>query len=520
MAIENSEIRTQRIAKNTIFLYLRMGLSLLVGLFTSRVILQTLGIQDYGIYNVVGGVVGMFALISGSMSSSISRFLTFELGRGDQERLRRVFATSVNVQLIMSIIVVIAAEIIGVWFLNHKMNIPEGRMDAANWVIQSSIFMFIIGLLMSPYNASIISHEKMGIYAYISIFDMIMKLLIVYALYLSPFDKLKSYAILLVIVSLLTTTINWIYCKRNFKECSYNLIFDKELFLQMAKYAGWGSVEGFAWTFNTQGVNILINIFFGVTLNAARGVASTIDNIVQQFVRNFMTALSPQVTKSYASGDIDYMHKLICMGAKYSYFLTLFFLIPLCFETKLILSLWLGIVPDYAVSFTQLSLATTICFTLGNTLIYGITATGDNKAYELVVGCLYLTIFPLTWVSFLCGLSPVSAYVVCLVVYVIILFAKIFVVCGKIEMSVSDYITNVLLKAMKVTFFALLLPISVCFLQSDSVLRLFEIVIFGTLFTFFVIWTIGVNNSERNFLYKILKNKVLCKFSRNKNLLH
>lgn len=503
---------TKRIAKNTVFLYIRMFVMMLIGLYTSRVILNVLGVEDYGIYNVVGGVVSMFSLLTAAMSSSISRFLTVELGRGDIDRLRSVFSTSLNVQLIMSAIIIIATEIVGVWFLNQKINIPTERLDSANWVMQCSILTFVVNLLMSPYNASIVSHEKMGIYAYVSVLDAVMKLVIVFALYYSPFDKLKSYAVLLLVVSLLTTSIYWLYCNHFFKECRYYIRMDSKLLKEIVSYAGWGVVGDGAWVLNTQGVNILINLFFGVTLNAARGIATTVDNIVQQFVRNFMVALNPQITKSYASGDFRYMHKLIFFGSKYSYFLMFLGVLPLCLETEFLLTLWLKTVPVYAVAFTQLSLIATLCWTWSNTLTTAIAATGDIKKYELAVGLSYLSIFPISWLLFAIGLSPISCYVITIIVLLFVVFIKIRLSVRMIHLSAFDYFRAVILRIIYVTILSVLPGLLVCLTQSDSLMRLLEVVPLSIFCTLLAIWFVGITKEEKSYLCSFMKKRLNIKF--------
>lgn len=480
---------------------------MLIGLYTSRVILNVLGVEDYGTYNVVGGVVSMFSLLTASMSSAISRFLTYELGRGDLDHLKRVFSTSLNVQFIMAAIIIVATEIVGVWFLNYKMNIPEGRMEAANWVMQCSILTFVVGLLMSPYNASIISHEKMGIYAYVSIWDAVMKLLIVFALYISPFDKLKSYAVLLLCVSLMTTCIYWVYCKRHFEECRYQRILDKKLLKEITSYAGWGVVGDGAYILNTQGVNILINLFFGVTLNAARGIATIVDNLMQNFVRNFMVALNPQIIKNYAAGNLEQMHKLIIQGSKFSFFLTILFLIPICLEARILLKLWLSVVPEYTVVFTQLSLIASACIALTKTLTTAISATGDIRDFEIVVCLMYLSIFPITWIAFSFGLSPVSSYIIYLAIVFLMVFAKIHIVARKIHMSRSLFINEVLLKALAVSVISLILPTVICLVQTDSIIRLFEVCVVSLLSTLASIWTVGMNKYERGYLLNVMRER-------------
>ena len=344
----SSQENSKRIAKNTIIMYVRMFVMMLIGLYTSRVIINTLGLSDYGINNVVGGLVAMFSIASSSLSSSISRFLTFEIGRKDKEKLKEVFSTSIIAQFCISVVIVILIEIVGVWFLNQKMNIPNGRMEAANFVLQCSIISFALGLNNAPYGAAIIAHERFGVFAYLTIFDAVSKLVVVFALYISPFDKLETYSFLLLIVTIVVQFVYFIYCRKNFDECHFELKYNPSMLKEIGSFSGWSFFGNASWILNNQGIDILINLFFGVTLNAARGVANQVNSIVQNFVANFMTTLNPQITKSYASNDFAYMHNLIYSGAKYSYFLMLFFSIPLCLETKFILVLFLYLISSPA----------------------------------------------------------------------------------------------------------------------------------------------------------------------------
>lgn len=498
----------KRIARNTLALYIRMAVTLLIGLYTSRIVLNVLGVEDYGTYNVVGGIVGMFTILTGSLSSSISRYLTFELGRKNLLQLNKVFSMSLNVLFFMSVVVVVVAEIVSVWFLNTQMKIPDERLNAANWVLQCSILTFVINLLVVPYNASILSHERMKIYAYISIWDVIAKLLIVFVLTLSPFDKLKSYTLLLLVVNVITTSIYVIYCRRNFEECHYRYIKDKMLFKDMTKYAGWAFLGDGSWVVNTQGVNILINIFFGVTVNAARGIAVTIDNLIQAFVRNFMVAINPQITKSYAVEDYEYMHKLIFMGAKYSYFIVLIFFIPIVFETRMILTLWLKIVPEYAVVFTQLTLASTLCMTLGGTLVTGISTTGDIKKYEIVVGTMALSNFPLTWVAFKLGASPIACYIIYLCIFFCLIFVRIQMAKDKIRISVKAFVQEVLLKAFYVAILAILLPWVLYMYMDASIERLFYMFFISIPCSITAIYFVGMNKREKEYMINILRQRI------------
>ena len=357
----------------------------IIGLYTSRVVLQVLGVSDYGVYNAVGGAVTMLSILSASLSTAISRYLTFELGKGDDERLKKVFSTSFIVQVLMALIVIIIGGVLGWWFLNTHMNIPAGRMGAANWVLFFSLFTFAVNLINVPYNASIVSHEKMDVYAYMSIVEALLKLVVVFTLFVSPLDKLKTYAVLLFAVSLVTRYIYMFYCHKHFEECRHYRSFDVKLLKEMSSFAGWNFLGNAAWTFNTQGINILVNIFFGVTLNAARGIATQINALVRQFVSNFMMALNPQITKSYAAGDLKKMHELVFRGARFSFYLMLFFAVPCCIETEKILLLWLTVVPDYTVLFVRLSFLSSMIMVMGNTLVTAQLATGKIKKYQIVM---------------------------------------------------------------------------------------------------------------------------------------
>lgn len=506
-----ANIETQRIAKNTIVLYFRMLFLMLIGLYTSRVILKTLGVADYGTYNLVGGVISMFSILTSSLSTAISRFITFELGKGQSERLNRVFSTSVNVQLILGLVVILFGETIGVWFLNTHLQIPADRMVAANCVLQCAIASFVLGLLMVPYNASLIAHENMNIFAYISILEAVLKLAIVFALYISPYDKLFSYALLLFAVSCLIRWIYAVYCKRHYEECRYHYVYDKPLLKEMTGFAGWNLLGDGSWILNNYGVNILLNIFFGpvtgLVLNAARGIATQVDNIVQSFVRNFMTALNPQITKSYASGDFEYMHKLVFAGAKYSFFLMMFFAIPICLETELILNLWLDVVPDYAVIFVQLTLLSSMCVILGNTLITSVFATGKIRNYELVMGLMALSNFPITWIAFKLGASPVAAYVIYFCVYFSMIFVRLYMVKDLIHMSAWRYVKEVFVRVAIVGTFTTLIPLLITFSQEDSVKRFIGVCLSSIISGMGSVLLLGMKKDERALVFTFIRKK-------------
>lgn len=496
----------KRIAKNTLLLYVRMLFTMAVSLFTSRVILNTLGVEDYGINNVVGGIVTMFSVLSGSLSSSISRFITFELGKGNIERLKTIFSTGVNIQLGMSVLIIIIAEAVGIWFLNTKMNIPTDRMVAANWVFQCAILTFVLNLLSVPYNAAIIAHEKMSAFAYISVVEVSLKLIIVYMLMISPFDRLETYAVLLLLVGAVIRFIYGYYCKRHFEECTYHFVFDKPVLKEMTGFAGWNFLGNGAYMLNTQGVNILMNLYFGVAVNAARGIATQVDAALKQFVNNFTTAVNPQITKSYAQGDLDYMHKLVCRSAKFSAFLMMFFAVPIILETNTILMIWLKTVPDYAVIFLQWIIISSFMDTvLANSLVTSMFATGKIKRYQIIVTTVGCLVFPLSWIAFKLGFEPQVGYILYFIIYTILLFVRLYLLKDMVKLPVMMYIREVLYKLAPIIVVGFAIPGILILTMDAGWLRLILVCLLSVLVTAASEYFIGLSNKEKNFVAEKIK---------------
>lgn len=496
----------KRIAKNTLLLYVRMLFTMAVSLFTSRVILNTLGVEDYGINNVVGGIVTMFSVLSGSLSSSISRFITFELGKGNIERLKTIFSTGVNIQLGMSVSIIIIAEAVGIWFLNTKMNIPTDRMVAANWVFQCAILTFVLNLLSVPYNAAIIAHEKMSAFAYISVVEVSLKLIIVYMLMISPFDRLETYAVLLLLVGAVIRFIYGYYCKRHFEECTYHFVFDKPVLKEMTGFAGWNFLGNGAYMLNTQGVNILMNLYFGVAVNAARGIATQVDAALKQFVNNFTTAVNPQITKSYAQGDLDYMHKLVCRSAKFSAFLMMFFAVPIILETNTILTIWLKTVPDYAVIFLQWIIISSFMDTvLANSLVTSMFATGKIKRYQIIVTTVGCLVFPLSWIAFKLGFEPQVGYILYFIIYTILLFVRLYLLKDMVKLPVMMYIREVLYKLAPIIVVGFAIPGILILTMDAGWLRLILVCLLSVLVTAASEYFIGLSNKEKNFVAEKIK---------------
>lgn len=496
----------ERIAKNTLLLYFRMLFMMVVSLYTSRVILNALGVEDFGIYNVVGGVVAMFTVISGSLSAAISRFITYELGKGDQSKLNKIFSASVTIQLLLSLIIVVLIESVGVWFLNAKMTIPADRVTAANWVLQFSIITFVINLISVPYNAAIIAHERMSAFAYISILEAIGKLAIAFFIMWSPIDKLIYYAILMCTVAVIVRLTYGHYCKKHFTECTYHFHWDKDILKQMFGFAGWNFIGASSVVFRDQGGNIILNIFFGPTVNAARGIANQVNTAITGFVQNFMTALNPQITKSYASGDGEYMMTLIFQGARLSFYMLLLLSLPVLINTHYILVIWLKIVPEHAVSFVRLILIFAMCESISNPLITAMLATGKIRNYQIVVGGLQLLNLPLSYICLKTGFVPESILVVAIIISLACLFARLYMLRGMIGLSSILYMKNVFLNVLVVALLSAIIPYMLFCYMKETFFSFIIITLIAVLCTLVVEFYIGCNQKERFFVLNKVRN--------------
>lgn len=504
----------KRIAKNTMVLYVRMIVMMIISFFTARVTLNALGVTDYGINNVVGGLVSMFSLLSGSLSSSTSRFMTFGLGEGNMDKLKRVFSTSVNIHVILAIVVVIAIETVGVWFLNHKMTIPPDRMEAANWVLQCSVVVFAVGLFSVPYNSAIIAHEKMTAFAYMTIFDAASRLAIIAGIYYYKGDKLILLALMTMAQSLIRQSVYWIYCKRKFEECVYHIGYDKELIRSMFGFAGWNFIGSTAGLMKDQGVNIVINLFAGPAVNAARGIAMQVNGIISQFSGGFMTALNPQITKNYAKGELERMHRLIYQGTRLSYYLFMFLSIPIIFEIEKILQAWLGQVPEHTVLFTRLALVLTLGEIISGTLITAQLATGNIRNYQIVVGGILLLNFPVSYVLLKMGFFPEVTLVVAIVISQVCLLARLCFLRSMIKLPARVFLRRVYLNVVVVTVVAALPPALCYFLMPPSWLRLVVLGLVSVVSSAFSIYFIGCNAGERAMVRGYIR-KFTKRFSRN-----
>lgn len=498
----------RKLAKNTIILYCRSLLTISITLFTSRIVLDVLGVDDYGVYNVVGGVVAMFAIISGSLTHSISRFLNYELGRGQSSKLNNIFCSSIIILFFVGFIVLILGGSIGAWFVNNKMNIPSGSIKAANWVLGCSLVSFLINLISVPYSAAIVAHERMSAFAYVSLIEALLKLSIVYLLYLSPVDKLITYSILMLLVSLIMRSIYSIYCSRNFRECHFRIYFDKKIIHEISGFAGWTFFTNGVTMFNSQGVNILINIFFGVTLNAARGIANQAESAIIRFVNDFTTAINPQLVKQYAAGQLSEMYKLTCDGARLSYYLFLCLGLPAIIEAPLIMKLWLGNVPDYTVLLFRLSLIGAMIRSLGNTGDIVCMGTGNIKQYVLKISIVGFLVFPLTWIAYQFGASIQTTYYIYILVYSIVTTMRLWEMQRLTGFNPWMFIRNVYFKICIVTCISILPPLLVASLMTDGIWRFVAILFVSEISIGFSIYCFGLTSSEKMLVLNKVKKVV------------
>ncbi len=497
-----------KIAKNTVLLYGRMMLTMLVSLYTSRVVLNTLGVLDYGTYNVIGGVVSLLSIMTNSMSSAISRYLTFELGKGFSERLEIVFSTSLNVQFILSFFSVLLMELLGVWFLNTHINIPKDRLFAANCVLQFSIVTFVINLISVPYNAAIVAHEKMGAFAYIGIMEVLLKLCCVIFLFFIDFDKLIMWGFLLMISSFFVRIVYGVYCGRTFSECRYRFIFDKSLLKSMTSFAGWSLFGAGSSMLMSQGVNVLINLYFGVALNAARGIATQVEGAVTNFTSSFTTAINPQITKSYARGDIENTLILVYKGAKFSFLLLVIMVIPLLFETNAILCLWLKNAPSFSSMFVRLTLINTLVSVISNPLIILMLATGDIKKYQIVVGGLGFLVFIGSLLFYMLGFSVELCYYNQLFVLILQLLVRLFLLHDMVGLSIEKFLREVVFNIFLVSIFS----VAFAFLFKYSVsiyFSLFLRISFYVFITSLIVFFCGMDRNEKFFFFRKSKSLII-----------
>lgn len=500
---------SKTIAKNTLFLYIRMFFTLTVSLYTSRVILQVLGVGDYGIYSVVGGVVSMFSFFNGAMASATQRFLSFDIGKDDLLQLKKTFNATLNIHFIIAIIALLLSETIGLWFVNNKLNIAVERMFAVNMVYQFSVFTFILGVIQVPYDALIIAREKMNIYAYMSIIEVVLKLIILYMLTIFKYDYLILYAGFLFVVSFIIRIGHKYYCKINFPESKYQFYYDKSLYRKLISYSGWNLFGNIAAVTKGQGINILLNVFFGTILNAAYGITLQIQGAVNLFVTNFQLAVNPQIIKTYAQGNIERCHLLILQSTKFSFYLMLFIISPFFLNIDFILKIWLKSPPQFTKSFILLCFINLLVDCISGSLMAGLQATGKIKAYQVVVGILLILNLPLAYMFLKITHIPQFVYYVSVLVSVVALFFRLYFVKVNLSLSMMLFFKDVMLPILLTSG---MIFTAIYFINNYTSVtmgwgRLIAKIILIFSISIIVILLVGINKKEKLFLKQFIQNK-------------
>lgn len=482
---------------------------MLIGLYTSRIVLQSLGETDYGIYNVVGGVVAMFVMISGALNSAVSRFITFEIGKGADSQLNKVYSTAVTIQIILAAIVVLIAEPLGLWFINNEMTIDISRVPAARVVLHFSIITFVINLMSVPQMASITAHERMSAYALIGMMDGILRFIVALMISHTSADRLVYYAALMMVSVFIVRCAYSVYCRKNFPECRYKPVFDKPLLKEMFSFAGWNFIGVTAGVLRDHGGNILVNVFSGsVAVNAARAVALQLSNAVQSFVTNFMTAVNPQITKSYAAGETDYMFSLMRKSSRMAYYLLFIIALPVLCNMDSLLSIWLGEVPEMSVSFARLFLILSLSESLSGPLMTGMLATGKIRDYQILVGGLLMLNFPISYVFLKLGASPLVTVIIAIVISHLCLYARLYMLRKRLSFPVREYIYKVYINVIKVTAVAVVVALSFSNFIQDGWLGFVSGVVISIICACLSVLFIGCSTEERRELVDMVRRRL------------
>lgn len=500
------------IAKNTLFLYFRMMFVMAVSLYTSRVNLSVLGIVDNGIYQVVGGIVALFTFLNSSLSGATSRFLTYELGKSNNERLKQTFSAVVLVHFILSIIIVLLAETIGLWLLYNKLNIPIDRFHEATIVFHLSVVSCLFSITQVPYNASIISHEKMHIYAYMSILDVVFRLLVCFFLYISPYDKLITFGLLSLSVSIIVSIIYRIYCVRNFSECKFEKIKDMSILRPILSFSGWDLFGNFSVMARTQGVNMILNIFFGPIINSAVGFSSIVGGTILNFSNNFNTAIRPPIIKAYALGEIKKMQELMINASKMSFFLLMVLSTPFLFESEYIIKLWLKNPPPYTYIFCKYELVLNIISSLFLPLVIAIHATGRIKFMSIVNGSIWFLTLPITYILLKLGFNPFVPYITKIVLLFFVIISNFYSTQKYIkEFNSKDYLLGSFLPSFKVFIFSFILLVIIYqfVIEYYELYRFLIIGISSIIIISINSYVFLLSSEEKKKIKKIIKKKIL-----------
>jgi len=499
---------TARIAKNTLMLYFRQIVIMLVSLYTVRVVLETLGAEDYGIYNVVGGVVVLFTFLNVAMTGATQRFLNFALGQNDVEQARNVYSTSIIIHILIAVLVVILAQTVGLWLFHTWLNIPPERQGAAFIVYQISVVKIAIGILQVPYRAIIIAHEKMSFFTVLSIVEAISRLGIAFLLPVILFDKLVAYAFLVCIALIIIFFVTKVYCNRAFEIAHFRYCRDKELFRKIISFSGWTILGGVANVGRGQGTNILVNIFHGVTINASMGIAEKVNAAIYRFLGSFQTAFSPQIIKSYSAKEYDYFMQLVFRTSKASFCLLFFLVLPLYVNACFVLQIWLVNVPEYVVVFTRLSLLLSLIHAISAPLWVSIQATGEIKFFQIIASCFRFSNLPLSLLFLWMGFSPVWVFIIRIGVEIVMVIWGVFFLGGKIKLPVLTFFCGVIVPAFVIAGVSATLTFLVHSILTADWGKLITSTVISTVSIGALMYLIGLNKQERFLLQGWLKEKI------------
>lgn len=509
--MDNNTPDKGRIAKNTVLLYIRMSLVLFVGLYTSRVVLNTLGVSDYGVYNVVGGFVAMLSYLNAVFISTTQRFISFTLGEDNLKKLKTVFSSAVVIHYCIAIIIFLFAETVGLWFVNSKLQIDPNRMVAANWVYQCSVILLMFTIISVPYNACIIAHEHMHVYTYVSIVEVLLKLTAVVLLAYSPVDKLVTYAVALLIIAILVRFVYVIYCKKQFAECKFNFKYDKQLFREMFSYSGWSFFGTLGFSFKDQFSNVIMNLFLGTTINAARGICNQVTGTIEAFSNSILVAITPQITKQYAANNVEESKKLVYMGARLSFFLMTIIVVPCVINLDYLLKLWLITVPEYSSSFIKISLVIALIYSINSPASTAIEATGDIKKFQIGVSLIMLAELPLAYLFLKLQYPPYVALLPGILTMLVALIFRISLL-KKIYSGYSFkyYLVNILLRGFIICLFCLAVSYFIKSLMGEEGIVVFLLSsLISVVLTSVVIYFVGLEDKERSFINRLVKTKLL-----------
>lgn len=511
----NSRIDDRRIAKNTLYMYIRMFFTMSIGLYTSRAVLAALGFEDYGVYNVVGGVVAMFGFINGAMSNTTSRYITYYLGQKNLSRLQEVFSTSFYIHVLIALLIIFLGETAGLWYVCNKLVFPEGREAAVMWLYQFTIISAAVNILSVPYNASIVAHEKMSAFATISIIDSFLKLLIAISLSYVSVDRLVYYGLMILVVQLLDNVLYWGYNIKNFKEIVVKRVFDKNLFKEMFGFTGWNLLGNFTYIFFTQGVNLILNFFCGAAVNAARGIAVQVDGIVRQFATNIQTAINPQIIKAYSQNEKERMFSLIISSSKYCFYLLYLLALPIILEANFLLTIWLSNFPEHTIPFLRITLFTITLEALSSPMFTANLASGKVKLYQVIMSAISFVFIPLTYISIKITKIPEIVFICTLVLTIIQIIARIFIVNYQIGLPRSLYVKKVLVNIIGVALISSIIPVIIHNIMQGGIIRFLVVVILCLVSVSLTAYHIGIDLKERQLLLAYINDKIFRLFRNN-----